>query len=127
MLGAQTGVSDQNMIQYLGIIEQRTNELLAVKDYQASKDFERYDPKAPGLIGVGPLPPAAPSMIMPPSVGDDLDSEPDEVSEDEARPMTRTELQQRVIKTVRKRESAMRKEGFRYDLSQAVQKTQKKK
>ena len=37
MLGAQTGVSDENMIQYLGIIEQRTNELLAVKDYQASK------------------------------------------------------------------------------------------
>ena len=51
----------------------------------------------------------------------------DEVSEDEARPMTRSELQQRVIKTVRKRESAMRKEGFRYDLSNAVQKTQKKK
>lgn len=37
MLGAQAGVSDQNMLQYLGIIEERTNELLAVKDYQASK------------------------------------------------------------------------------------------
>jgi len=37
MLGAQAGVSDQNMIQYLGIIEQRTNELLAVRDYQQSK------------------------------------------------------------------------------------------
>ena len=37
MLGAQAGVSDQNMLQYLGIIEQRTNELLAVRDYQASK------------------------------------------------------------------------------------------
>ncbi|XP_067945851.1 outer dynein arm-docking complex subunit 1-like [Watersipora subatra] len=127
MLGAQAGVSDQNMLQYLGIIEQRTNELLSVKDYQASKDYDRYDPKAPGLIGVGPQPPAPPSHIMPPSVGDDLDSEPDEVSEDEARPMTRSELQQRVIKTVRKRESAMRKEGFRYDLSNAREKTQKKK
>ena len=40
------------------------------------QDYERYDPKAPGLIGVGPLPPAASSHIMPPSVGDDLDSEP---------------------------------------------------
>ena len=37
MLGAQAGVSDQNMLQYLGIIEQRTNELLAVRDYQSSK------------------------------------------------------------------------------------------
>lgn len=40
------------------------------------QDYERYDPKAPGLIGVGPLPPAASSHILPPSVGDDLDSEP---------------------------------------------------
>lgn len=37
MLGAQSGVSDQNMLQYLGIIEQRTNELLSVRDYQLSK------------------------------------------------------------------------------------------
>ncbi|KAF6036165.1 CCDC114 [Bugula neritina] len=127
MLGAQAGVSDQNMLQYLGIIEQRTNELLAIRDYQASKDYDRYDPKAPGLIGEGPQPPPPPSHIMPPSVGDDLDSEPDEVSEDDARPMTRSELQHKVLKTVRKRESAMRKEGFRYDLSNAREKTQKKK
>jgi len=51
----------------------------------------------------------------------------DEVSEDDARPMTRSELQHKVLKTVRKRESAMRKEGFRYDLSNAREKTQKKK
>lgn len=37
MLGAQSGVTDSNMIQYLGIIEQRTNELLAVQSYVNSK------------------------------------------------------------------------------------------
>lgn len=51
----------------------------------------------------------------------------EEVSEDEARPMTRSELENKVLKTVRKRESAMRREGFRYDLSNAREKTQKKK
>lgn len=33
MLGAASGVTDNNMLQYLGIIEQRTNELLAVQTY----------------------------------------------------------------------------------------------
>lgn len=33
MLGAATGVTDSNMIQYLGIIEQKTNDLLAIQTY----------------------------------------------------------------------------------------------
>lgn len=37
MLGAASGVTDSNMIQYLGIIEQRTNELLAIQSYIGSK------------------------------------------------------------------------------------------
>lgn len=37
MLGAAHGVTDGNMIQYLGIIEQRTNELLAIQSYITSK------------------------------------------------------------------------------------------
>jgi len=41
MLGAQQGVTDGNMIQYLGIIEQRTNELLAIQSYVTSKVRKR--------------------------------------------------------------------------------------
>ena len=33
MLGAQTGVTEQNMIQYLGIIEERCNLLLLIQSY----------------------------------------------------------------------------------------------
>lgn len=33
MLGASRNITDTNMIQYLGIIEQRTNELLAVQAF----------------------------------------------------------------------------------------------
>lgn len=127
MLGAQTGITDQSMIQYLGIIEQRTNELLSVQQYLVSKDFDRYDPKGPGLIGEGPAAPQQPAHIVPPSVGDEYDSEVSEEADDEVRPFTRSELQNKVIKTVKKRESAMRREGFKYDLSNAREKTQKKK
>lgn len=37
MLGAAHGVTDTNMIQYLGIIEQRTNELLAIQNYVTTR------------------------------------------------------------------------------------------
>ena len=56
---------------------------------------------------------------------DEYDSEGSEASEDDARPMTRNELQKRVMKTVRKRESAARKEGFRYDLTTKSKKDKK--
>ena len=33
MLGSAEGVSDETIMQYLGLVEQRTNELLAVSVY----------------------------------------------------------------------------------------------
>lgn len=33
MLGSTTGVSDETIMQYLGLVEQRTNELLSVSVY----------------------------------------------------------------------------------------------
>lgn len=127
MLGAASGVTDGNMIQYLGIIEQRTNELLAIQSYIGSKDIESRHEKVPGLLGEGPAPPQQQIPILPPSVGDEYDSEGSEGSDDEARPLTRTELQSRVMKTVRKRESAAKKDVNKYDLSNAREKTQKSK
>lgn len=127
MLGAASGVTDSNMIQYLGIIEQRTNELLAIQTYCTSKDLERYEQKGPGLLGEGPSAPQPQLPVMPPSVGDEYDSDGSEASEDDARPMTRNELQKRVMKTVKKRESAARKEGFRYDLTTNREKSKGKK
>ncbi|XP_076452028.1 outer dynein arm-docking complex subunit 1-like [Babylonia areolata] len=127
MLGAATGVTEGNMLQYLGIIEQRTNELLAVQTYINSKDADKYDPKGPGLLGEGPSPPQQQIPVFPPAVGDEFESDGSEASEDEMRPFTRTELQAKVMKTVQKRESAARKEGFKYDLSNAREKAQKHK
>ncbi|KAH9495302.1 Outer dynein arm protein 1 [Bulinus truncatus] len=127
MLGAAAGVTDNNMIQYLGIIEQKTNELLAIQTYLNTKDQDKYDPKAPGLLGEGPAPPQQSHPIIPPAVGDEYESEASEDEEDEARPFTRNELQNKVLKTVKKREMAAMKEGFKYDLTGAREKAQKKK
>ncbi|KAI8507209.1 hypothetical protein Bbelb_145890 [Branchiostoma belcheri] len=47
MLGGTEGVRNDNMMQYLGVIEERTNELLASQAYLMSKDYERpYDPNS---------------------------------------------------------------------------------
>ena len=37
MLGSKQGVTNQNMIQYLGIIEEKTNQLLLAQTYLANK------------------------------------------------------------------------------------------
>lgn len=58
---------------------------------------------------------------------DEYDSEGSEASDDEARPLTRNELQNKVMKTVRKRESAAKKDGFKYDLSNAREMQKNKK
>ena len=58
---------------------------------------------------------------------DEYDSDGSENSEDDARPLTRNELSKKVMKTVKKRESAARKEGFGYDLPTNREKSKAKK
>ena len=43
MLGSAVGVTEMNMIQYLGLIEQRANELLATQAYLQSKVSEKIN------------------------------------------------------------------------------------
>merc|ERR1719422_95210 len=76
--------------------------------------------------GEGPGAPQQQFPILPPAVGDEYESEGSEGEDDEARPFTRGELQQRVLKTVEKRETAAKKEGFKYDLTVTKSKDQKK-
>ena len=54
-----------------------------------------------GLLGKGPLPLPATITILPPSTGDDHDSDSSYQSEDEGRPLTQQELRQRIVKGVR--------------------------
>jgi len=115
MLGGDDGVTNANLMQYLGIIEQRTNELLQVQAFLAAKDVDvapttTERAESVGLLGRGPLPLPAAISIQPPSTGDDYDSDSSFQSEDENRPLTQQELRQRIMKGINKRENSSRRE-----------------
>jgi len=103
MLGT-TGVTESNMMQYLGIIEQRTNELLQ-QFHNSSKDANEGTGDVVAVIGQGPAAPAGSTVINidPPVIGDEDDSE-DESDEDEERPLSRDELKAKTLRGLTKRE-----------------------
>mmetsp|Transcript_14819 Transcript_14819/g.29726 ORF Transcript_14819/g.29726 Transcript_14819/m.29726 type:complete len:541 (-) Transcript_14819:80-1702(-) len=103
MLGT-TGVTESNMMQYLGIIEQRTNELLQLY-HQHNKDMGDTTGDIVAVIGQGPAAPAGSTIINidPPVIGDEDDSE-DESDEDEERPLSRDELKAKTLRGLTKRE-----------------------
>jgi len=107
MLGEE-GVTEQNMMQYLGIIEQRTNEILQM--YAASQAAARgEDVNSAGyasILGQGPQTPAGSTVmaIEPPSTTEEPDLEESD-EEDDDRPLNRDELRAKTIKSLAKREA----------------------
>lgn len=106
MLGTM-GVTESNIMQYLGIIEQRTNELLQMwKSQQASAAAAApLDSTSGTTIHPGPsAPPGGVSIsIDPPMIGDDDDSE-DDSDDDDERPLSRDELKAKTIRGLSKKE-----------------------
>lgn len=121
LLGSE-GVTEANLMQYLGIIEQRTHEILQL--YAASQpQVQARDAGADAgsgaggagpsgmahLLGQGPRLPAGSYSISirPPSTGEDdgSDSDEDYAEEGEARPLSRDELTAKTIHGLHKREA----------------------
>lgn len=111
MLGGTSGVTDANMMQFLGLIEQRTNELLQVHGFVSSKetDGDSEPAVAVGLLGQGPQPGMTSVAIVPPTTGDDYDSDASSASEDDQRPLTQQELKYKILKGITKREAHPKK------------------
>ena len=105
------------MMQYLGIIEQRTNEILQL--YAATQAREGVTdtsgqpvPAVASILGQGPQLPAGRNniTIMPPSATDEAyDSEEDSDDEDEDRPYSRDELKAKTMRGLHKRENKEKK------------------
>ena len=101
MIGNQ-GVSESNMQQYLGLIEQRTNEVLQL---YATAQMAQLGGKSDvpfafnSMLGNGPALPAGSVniSIQPPTTADDSDEESAD-SEDLDRPLSREELRQRTLR-----------------------------
>ncbi|XP_072334234.1 coiled-coil domain-containing protein 114 isoform X1 [Scyliorhinus torazame] len=122
MLGSSSGIRDNNAMQYLGLIEQRTNELLSIQSYLASKDYDRpYDPREAAILLMGQnlKNPTQPIYIEPPTTGNDNDSDVESpATDEEERPLTQNELRQRILKGVMKKEAKALKKSIHYDRSQ---------
>ncbi|RDD40524.1 Coiled-coil domain-containing protein 63 [Trichoplax sp. H2] len=106
MLGGTIGVTETNMMQYLGIVEQRTNELLQMQSFVSVRDSDRVDgAQIPTLLGQGPQQPTANIVVVPPTTGDDYESEASTESDDDSRPLTQNELKAKIMKGISKREA----------------------
>lgn len=131
MLGSSMGVSELNMIQYLGLIEQRANEVLAMQVYLQSKDQKNFDPRGHVYSAITPKSAHSQVSIFPPSIGDEYQGiDESDVGEEDLKPLTRSDLELRVIKTAKKREEDAQKEesqsGFSIERDKNQKHSQKK-
>ncbi|XP_018408465.1 PREDICTED: coiled-coil domain-containing protein 114 [Nanorana parkeri] len=115
MLGSSSSIQESNIMQYLGLIEQKTNELLAVQSFLDSKNFDKpYDPQQTARILLGQLIDLnQPDYeIQPPTTGDEYDSDSESLTADEEeRPLTQAELREKIMRGVLKKEEKASRKG----------------
>uniref|UniRef100_A0A3B5A804 Coiled-coil domain-containing protein 63-like n=1 Tax=Stegastes partitus TaxID=144197 RepID=A0A3B5A804_9TELE len=102
-LGSSAGVTENNFMFYLGLLEQKTNELLTIQAFLTSKDPEKdYNPKDLAKILLGQNPELLQqSMSIQPAVDRvDYDAEERPITEEEEQPLSQAELRQRILKKV---------------------------
>eukprot|EP00658_Telonema_sp_P-2_P054229 TRINITY_DN4314_c0_g1_i3.p1 TRINITY_DN4314_c0_g1~~TRINITY_DN4314_c0_g1_i3.p1 ORF type:complete len:579 (+),score=272.54 TRINITY_DN4314_c0_g1_i3:85-1821(+) len=104
------GVTEGNIMTYLGLIEQRTNEMLSMynniaKQHDGGPDQELHRTAQSSMLGPQSAPGTTHIAILPPTTGDEYDEE-EEASEDddETRPLTRDELKAKAQKTMSRKE-----------------------
>ncbi|XP_042365878.1 coiled-coil domain-containing protein 114 [Plectropomus leopardus] len=110
-LGSSSGVSENNIMSYLGLVEQRTNELLTIQAFLNSKDLEKdYNPKdlAKFLLGQNPELLQQSVSIQPAINSVEYDAEESPVTDEEERPLSQGELRRRILKGVLQKESSVR-------------------
>ncbi|CAF4165116.1 unnamed protein product, partial [Rotaria sp. Silwood2] len=116
LLQSHEGVTEDNMLRYLGIIEERTNELLTAQaTINAKEQNIPLRERAPNLIGDGPTGPAPHVQVHLPNTDDRRDpDEKDDRAEEELKPLTREELKQRALEQVKNLERKALQEQNKY-------------
>lgn len=107
LLGNQ-GVTESNMLQYLGIIEQRTSELLQM--YTASQMGQTVFESSLQLPVPVPSGPTPKLHVVPPSY-DEVSSGDEHDDEEDERPLTRQELEGRTKVQYSRKEGGKRGKG----------------
>ncbi|KAG7280536.1 hypothetical protein CRUP_022066 [Coryphaenoides rupestris] len=101
LLGSTAGISENNIMAYLGLVEQKTNELVAMQAFLRSKDTDKdYNPKdlATFVLGQNPAMPTNANQAT--ITGDDREAEESHLTDEEERPLSQGELRQRIMKGV---------------------------
>ncbi|XP_070815307.1 coiled-coil domain-containing protein 114 [Chaetodon trifascialis] len=110
MLGSSTGISENNIMSYLGLVEQKTNELLTIQAFLNSKDLEKdYNPKdlPKFLLGQNPELLQQNLNIQSAIKSVDYDAEESPLTDEEERPLSQEELRKRIMKGVLQKESSV--------------------
>merc|ERR1712054_686068 len=105
------GVTEGNIMTYLGLIEQRANEMSSIHNHvikQRQGDDSRAAAAAPGPQSAAG---ATHINILPPTTGDEYDEEGESEDDDETRPLTREELKARAQKQMTKKEASAKKKS----------------
>eukprot|EP00965_Chrysotila_dentata_P108769 3593205-Pleurochrysis_carterae.AAC.2 len=105
-MGAEGGCNESNVLVYLGVVEQRANEMLAACMLQQSGSKLAASAASAAAL-VGPATPAGHAVsIAVPTTADEHDSDE---SDEEAQPLSRDELHARTLRGLARRESANKK------------------
>uniref|UniRef100_A0A3P8S278 Outer dynein arm docking complex subunit 1 n=1 Tax=Amphiprion percula TaxID=161767 RepID=A0A3P8S278_AMPPE len=94
LLGSSTGITENNIMFYLSLLEQKTNELLTIQAFLNSKDPEKdYNPKDLAQILLGQNPELLQQSIsIQTGVNVDYDAEECPATDEEERPFSHAEL-----------------------------------
>ncbi|KAM9443738.1 coiled-coil domain-containing protein 114 isoform 2-T3 [Clarias gariepinus] len=102
-LGSLAVIRDSNIMTYLRLVEQKTNELLTVQAFIDSKDLEKdYDPKSVAQVLLGQsseMQNQAP-VVQPLVSGDDYDVDELLLPHEEDRPLTQQELRHHIMNRI---------------------------
>jgi hypothetical protein len=105
--GSGNQISESNMIAYLAVIENRTNELLKLFD-QLHQDEDDYDAE---VSKKKPVSGSANLQIRLPSTVEDYSEDEDDDDEDDHRPLQRDELKTKIMKGISKRHKKSKVKG----------------
>ncbi|XP_062993509.1 outer dynein arm-docking complex subunit 1 isoform X2 [Elgaria multicarinata webbii] len=106
VLGGTTTARDENVAVYLGLIEQKTNELLVMYSYSIAEEKDQpYDTveTAQLLLGQTPEVRPLPVNLRPPTTGPG--HEP--ITEEDQRPLTHEELKEKIMNDVLSKAAAL--------------------
>ncbi|XP_068172351.1 coiled-coil domain-containing protein 114 [Antennarius striatus] len=108
-LGSSTGINENNIMSYLGLVEQKTDELLTIQAFLSSKDPEKdYNLKDLPRSLLGQNPEQLQQNISIQSTINNVDRSAEEfpVTIEEERPLSKEELRKRITKVVLQKESS---------------------